>query len=730
MTANSSAALGGGFGLQAIVDDTAPRYVSDWSPVSLRSYASRFYFDPNSISMASGNSHVLFRALDFAARTAFQIELRSYQGEYQIRAYAPWDSGGSTSTPWLRIHDDLHSIEAIWQASSAEGAMDGALALWLDGELAASGSGIDNDTRRVDKVDLGAVAGLDSGTSGAYYFDAFASTAGIPNGADPGTAVPTPPSPADEIFTDGFESGSLSAWSARKNEGDLLVNGDSALAGGYGLEAIADDTAPRYVTDWSPMAEKEYHVRFVFDPNSLTMLDARSHVMFQALSGSSKVIARVELRYKSLNYELRSGVLTDANQWLNTGWWYIDDGPQVIELDWRAASRPDTSDGSLTMRINEEPAEILDGIYNSLQQVDLAQLGLVVGVDSGTLGSMRFDAFESRRWGHIGLPDDLATPVPTGTQTGTPTETPTLTPTGTSTLTPTPDCGNIVVNLTFLSDPYVRMLVTNQNPYPIHQTDSTISWEGPGLYPGQTLGGMYFDGYYWIGNDPVSPSSHAPAPPIAVSPWATAPWYGYFLNAPALFGTYSVTLTFDDTCVVSGSVNRDPPTMTATSTPIHTKTPAGTLGPSATFTPTPVPPGTATVTATPTAGAASCELIHIERFGYAWDRMFVKVVNNNAVPVSLTGSYIEWPDSGDGYLDWLEFGARYYEGDDPEPPTSVSLSPPIALAGDSSEFWIAGFPYGVVGWLEDWWDIELEFDNVCKVSLGFSILTPTPTWVP
>ena len=201
--------------------------------------------------------------------------------------------------------------------------------------MVASGSGLDNDTRRVDKVDLGAVAGLDSGTSGTYYFDAFASTTGIPIGPDPGITLPTPPTPPDEIFADGFEDGGLSAWSARKNEGDLLVNNGSALAGGYGLEAIADDTAPRYVTDWSPVAEKEYHVRFAFDPNSLTMLDGRSHVIFQALSGSSKVIARVELRYKSLNYELRSGVLTDANQWVNTGWWYIDDGPQVIELDWR-----------------------------------------------------------------------------------------------------------------------------------------------------------------------------------------------------------------------------------------------------------------------------------------------------------------------------------------------------------------------------------------------------------
>ncbi len=33
----------------------------------------------------------------------------------------------------------------------------------------------DNDTRRIDRVRLGAVAGIDTGTRGTYYFDAFES---------------------------------------------------------------------------------------------------------------------------------------------------------------------------------------------------------------------------------------------------------------------------------------------------------------------------------------------------------------------------------------------------------------------------------------------------------------------------------------------------------------------------------------------------------------------------
>ena len=36
-------------------------------------------------------------------------------------------------------------------------------------------TGIDNDTRRIDRLRLGATADLDNGTSGTYYFDAFES---------------------------------------------------------------------------------------------------------------------------------------------------------------------------------------------------------------------------------------------------------------------------------------------------------------------------------------------------------------------------------------------------------------------------------------------------------------------------------------------------------------------------------------------------------------------------
>ena len=52
---------------------------------------------------------------------------------------------------------------------------NGGLVLWIDGVQKQTLTGIDNDTRRMERVLLGALASIDTGTRGTYSFDAFAS---------------------------------------------------------------------------------------------------------------------------------------------------------------------------------------------------------------------------------------------------------------------------------------------------------------------------------------------------------------------------------------------------------------------------------------------------------------------------------------------------------------------------------------------------------------------------
>jgi hypothetical protein len=79
------------------------------------------------------------------------------------------------NTNWFTINDAPHFIELDWRAATVPGANDGGITLWIDGAQQADLIGVDNDTRRIDRVRLGALTGIDTGTRGTYYFDAFES---------------------------------------------------------------------------------------------------------------------------------------------------------------------------------------------------------------------------------------------------------------------------------------------------------------------------------------------------------------------------------------------------------------------------------------------------------------------------------------------------------------------------------------------------------------------------
>ncbi len=174
LSVSSTAALVGSSGLQAVINDNNNLYVTDNNPNAESSYRMRFYFDPNSISMVNGNYHTIFYAYDGAGNIVARIYF-GYNQSYQLYAGALGDAGTWVNTSWLNISDAAHYIEMEWRASTAGGANNGVLNLWVDGVLKGALAGIDNDTKRIEMVRLGGVTGIDTGTRGSYYFDAFVS---------------------------------------------------------------------------------------------------------------------------------------------------------------------------------------------------------------------------------------------------------------------------------------------------------------------------------------------------------------------------------------------------------------------------------------------------------------------------------------------------------------------------------------------------------------------------
>lgn len=217
------------------------------------------------------------------------------------------------------------------------------------------------------------------------------------------TSAPTNTAMADLIFADGFEAGNISSWSSAVTDGsDLSVNATAALVGSQGLRAVINNTASIYVTDDRPNAEMRYRARFYFDPNSIGMSSGSAHYVFSGYSGTSTEVLRVEFRRSSGLYQLRAAARNDKSTWSSTNWFTISDAPHVVEFDWGAATTTGANNGSLTFWIDGVQQANLTGMDNDTRRIDRVRLGAVSGLDSGTLGTYYFDAFESRRQTYIG----------------------------------------------------------------------------------------------------------------------------------------------------------------------------------------------------------------------------------------------------------------------------------------------------------------------------------------
>lgn len=220
------------------------------------------------------------------------------------------------------------------------------------------------------------------------------------------TLIPTitsTPGASDVIFTDGFESGDLSAWSASSiDSGDLSASSTAALIGNQGLQAVIDDTNAIYLTDDNPNLELRYRARFYFDPNSILMTSGDVHFIFKGFMSTSTEVLRMEFRQSVGAYQVRASLLDDGTTWLSTNWFTVSDASHFIELDWRAATVVGTNDGGVTLWIDDAEQADLTNVDNDTRRIDRARLGALAGIDTGTRGTYYFDAFESRRQSHIG----------------------------------------------------------------------------------------------------------------------------------------------------------------------------------------------------------------------------------------------------------------------------------------------------------------------------------------
>ncbi len=175
LTVSAAAALVGTRGMQALVANNVNMLVTDDTPNAESRYRARFYFDPNSITMGNNDAHYLFYGYTGTTTIVTRIEMRRSASTYQARAALLNNGTTWSTTNWFTISDAPHVLEIDWRAATSSTATNGGLTFWIDNVQQANLTGIANGSRRIDRVQLGLVAGVDTTTRGTEYFDAFVS---------------------------------------------------------------------------------------------------------------------------------------------------------------------------------------------------------------------------------------------------------------------------------------------------------------------------------------------------------------------------------------------------------------------------------------------------------------------------------------------------------------------------------------------------------------------------
>jgi hypothetical protein len=162
------------YGLSALIDDTttinAIKNITKASSLRLR-----FYFDPNSVSMATSNRFTINKTYQNGGSysTIGALSYYNSSGTYKLAVDANDDAGSYPVYAEVSVTDAPHYIEFFATRATTSSSNDGTYTWWVDGVNQGMATGIDNYNLMADydwQTWLG-VEGADVGTSGTIYFD-------------------------------------------------------------------------------------------------------------------------------------------------------------------------------------------------------------------------------------------------------------------------------------------------------------------------------------------------------------------------------------------------------------------------------------------------------------------------------------------------------------------------------------------------------------------------------
>lgn len=172
LVVSTAAALKGAKGLAVTVGSDGIVYGEKdftWASQYLRA---RFYIDPNSFTMATSDNFYVLWLKTAGGQSSAYVRIERSSTQYKVYAGMRDDIGNYADTSRYQITDASHYVEVEFKRAANSSSVDGTTKLYIDGTLQETVSSQDVfDVNRPTKCYLGAVNGLDPGTSGTFYLD-------------------------------------------------------------------------------------------------------------------------------------------------------------------------------------------------------------------------------------------------------------------------------------------------------------------------------------------------------------------------------------------------------------------------------------------------------------------------------------------------------------------------------------------------------------------------------
>ncbi len=202
------------------------------------------------------------------------------------------------------------------------------------------------------------------------------------------------------IFSDGFEAGDFSAWSA--STGIVSVSAAAARTGLFGMQASLAGAAFGYVTDDTPMLEPSYKARFYFNPNGALPVNNNTNgvTIFAGLDGVNATAFQAQFRRQNQGggtYQVRLSVAR-AGGVSNSAWYTISNAWHSIEISWASNTA-----ATVNLYVDGVLRQSLAGLNTNAYKIASVRLGPSAGaLGNSASGVMYFDDFVSRRTQYIG----------------------------------------------------------------------------------------------------------------------------------------------------------------------------------------------------------------------------------------------------------------------------------------------------------------------------------------